>query len=230
LLSFPTFDHRVADGIDENANSDEYSVFSTWTIEYWSGYIDDDAEHRITKYWYMASWSGFQSIFWNNTKATNIIEANVNNTGSYYAKIWTWFLYLSIDEDVSMRMYTFDKAVFDLRRELVATGWVIIDTAVASGIWYIDYDWTNVTLTALTWANTVVFDFLNFDYALLLENESGNVLGYSLKWFDSTSWSGMYIVPIDDSDKSSMVYLSNSIVLNDKKSLIYEEKEVLSSK
>jgi hypothetical protein len=29
LLSFPTFDHRVADGIDENANSDEYSVFST---------------------------------------------------------------------------------------------------------------------------------------------------------------------------------------------------------
>jgi len=81
-----------------------------------------------------------------------------------------------------------------------------------------------------TWRNDYNFDFINYDYAILLENTTSEVLSYNIKWYDNTTNKDLYIVPVDDSDDILLKYLGNSIVIDEEKRLISEQKEVVSSK
>jgi len=232
LLDFSWYDYTVGELQDDNANSDNYSVTSTGSELYNYNFQDDDALHRKIKFWYVGPWTGFNSIFWNNTKTSKYIDANTNNWDTLNSKIWlshSWSLYLSVDQWAILYLYKFNKTKYNSFNELKIDE--KLDWILTSGEWYIQNSGWILTLSAaLSGRNDYIFDFTVNDYALLLENTTDEVLSYSIKWYDNILNKDLYIVPVDDSENTLLKYLWNSIIIDEEKRLVYEQKEVVSSK
>lgn len=224
--------HNSSDDIDDNANSDNYTITSTWNTLYSYNFQDDDALHRKIKFWYVTPGTGFNSIFWSNEETTDYIDNNTNNNDSLNSKIGlsqNWILYLNINKRSDIYVYEFEKQAYSDFWELKIlskTEWVI-----DSGEWYIQNIWDVLSLSNAELGRTdYVFDFTAKDYAILIQNTTAEVLSYNLKWYDTVIGQDLYIVPIDDSDINLLKYLWNSIIIDDEQILITEEKEVVSSK
>ena len=232
LIDFSWYDYSSTDGLDDNANSDNFSVNSTGWQLYNNGFQDDDALHRKIKFGYVTPWTGFNSIFWNNTKTSNYIDNNIYNGDSLNEKIWktsSWSLYLTIDQRSNMYIYQFDKDKYNKFNELKYSN--RFESTIDAWEWYIQNNLWVISLSSdETWRNDYNFDFINYDYAILLENTTSEVLSYNIKWYDNATNKDLYIVPVDDSDDILLKYLGNSIVIDEEKRLISEQKEVVSSK
>ena len=219
------------DEIDDDFNSDNYSISATWSIYFAWNYVDDDALARTSIYGYIPSKSEYSNILWSNTKTQNYIANNPNNADLYYDKIWTLeagYLYLDVDRDFDMKILQIDKNRYDTTNELLAlskaeTIWI------PASIWYIQ---TNSWALSLSWwltGNEYVFDFVANDYAIFLDNQWDGVLTYVLSG-ENASWSGVYINPIDDSGVSSIKYLWAEIIQDVEKNYIGKIFEVVSKK
>ncbi len=231
-IDFSWYDYMVSDWYDDNANSDNYSVSSTGAILYKYNFQDDDSLHRKIKFWYVWPETGFNSIFWNNTKTSKYIEKNINNSWSLNDLVgnsWSGSLYLNVDKNSILYLYKFNKIKYDSVNELKIDE--KLDWILVSGEWYVQNSgWLLSLSSAPSWRSDYIFDFSANDYALLLENTTNEVLSYSIKWYDNTINKDLYIVPVDDSDDVLLKYLWNSIVLDEEKRLVFEQKEVVSSK
>ncbi len=234
-LDFSSYNHAIWDWFDDNANSDNYTISSTGSTLYPWGFSDNDANHRLTQIGYISPWTGMYNIFWNNSKTSKQIDKNTNNDDVVNVKIGgisNGIMYLDINEPAYMTLYKFNKDRFNELWELKVLE-KISSNLITSGVWYIQ---STGGLLSLSWwllwwkaGNEYIFDFQSSDYALFLENDSSNVLIYKLQGYTTTgSW--MYIVPFDDSAPDLLRYLWNTIVLDDKKRLIYQQKEIISSK
>ncbi len=230
LIDFSSYDYTVWELLDDNANSDNFSVSSTGWELYNYGFQDDDALHRKIKFGYIAPGTGFNSIFWNNTKTSNYIDKNIYNGDSLNDKIGNtinWSLYLTLNKRSIVYLYQFNKEKYNKFNELKEIS--KLDGVLEAWEWYIQNNGWVISLSS-TGGNDYVFDFATYDYAILLENTTNEVLSYNIKWYDNNSNKDIYIVPIDDSDEVLLKYLGNSIVIDDEKRLISEQKEVVSSK
>lgn len=235
MISFDTTWLNGRDSIDDNFNSDNYLVTSTWTTLSWTYYpnwfADDDVDYRKKFFWYVESWFVNKNIFFNNKETNEVISGSLNNADSLNAKIWTstWYMMLDVDWTYDLKIVKFSKIKYDEFRKNSPKEWVPIELKVletikwkniSSGFWYI-YKKTDGDLTTYpysssdvpTWWTPYLFDFVNYYYWLFLTNNSNNVLTYNLT-AETITWLGIYIVPVDDNSQSDLRFLWNDIYDN----------------
>ncbi len=219
------------DWVDDDFNSDNYSISATWSVYFPWNYVDDDALARTSIYWYISPQSEYSNILWSNTKTQNFITANPNNSDAYYDKIGTlnsWYLYLDADRDFDMKILQIDKNRYDTTNEFITiskeeTAWI------PASIGYIQTNSWTLSLTWVLTGNEYEFDFVANDYAIFLNNAWSGVLTYVLS-AENASWSWVYINSIDDSGLASIKYLWAELIQDVEKNYIGKIFEVVSKK
>ncbi len=231
LLDISAWLPTSPDGIDDNFNTDNYSISASGSLMFPWNYIDDDAAARTTVYGYIPPDSIYTNILWSNTRVQEYIEENPNNNDDYYVTLWSvnsGYLYLDIDKDFDMKIIQFDKNTYNTSTELIP---VVVEetTWISASIGYIQNNsWTLSLSGGLTW-NEYLFDFMTNDYAIFLNNTGTWVLTYVLSW-ENSSWSGVYINAIDDSWAGSIKYLWAEMIQDDEKNYIWKIMEVTNKK
>lgn len=234
LIDISFSNYLLGDNIDDNFNSDNYKVTSTWntaTGTYYSGiFQDDDVLWRKTLYWYAEIDNWFKKVFWNTFRILKIIDDNLNNNDDLNIKIWqvwSWVLYFDIDKPSKIKLVQFDEITYFETNELIALSTFIWDLPVWS--WYLQNNaWILSLSETLTW-NEFQFNFINNDYAIFLKNTWTWALLYKISW-ETTSWTGIYITPIDDSDDNIVRYIWNEILIDEKWRYISKETELIYEK
>ncbi len=215
----------VPDSIDDNFDSDNYTVYSTWSSRYPNWYFDDDAEARLLSFWYILPESGLYNIFWSNSKMEQYIEDNTNNNDTYHQKIASltnWILNLDINKTFRAILYVINKNTYNETSEFIIENTVTWTWETAS-IWYLQND---MSLSSSK-AGAYTFDFTQFDYALFLENTSSSwAMLYKLGIENLATGSWVYMNPIDDSKSGITSYLWSHILIDTDGRLIADQFEI----
>ena len=220
------------DGIDDNLDSDNYMISSTWSIlDYPEWYIDNDANHRIHNFWYIAPWDEWYNIFWSNQRTTEYIAWNTNNIEPIInlGDISEWYIYLDVNQWYDLKILRFDRQLYNEINELIILDDITINWA-SSWSWFIQSDAsvidTDIAEFSLSW-DEYEFDFSNNDYALFIRNPwLDDILTYQLKMRD-VSWEKVYFVPVQDFTESNITILSNHIVFSENWIPIGEQQEII---
>jgi hypothetical protein len=229
LISFDSTWVGWNDNIDDNFNSDDYKVGSTWSILYPGWFQDDDVIPRLTIFWDVRDSKVYQNIFWSNYKTNAFIDKNTNNNDGLNLKMWDitdWNLYLDFFSDsknikFDLKLYEFDHNAYKNDNTLLLNkSYEIKDLTMNS--WFIQYGWGSLWLSTTRTVNTFPFDFKNKDYALFVINKLPSNLSYRITW-ESSTWTWLYINPIDDSLTWSIESLSNHMIIWDEKNFIWEQ-------
>lgn len=232
-LTLITFSSWSSDNIDDDFDSDNYKVTSTWSTATWTyypwSYQDDDVFHRKTIIWYIEPNSPYFNVFWNNPEVSSKIDSNSNNSDTLNQKLSqtsSWYLVLSTDSSSDLKVVEFNKDLYDNDKVLSAKA--VYNWYDIIWNWYIILSSWELSLSPiLTW-NELDFDFVNNYYWVFLKNNTDVNLTYELSW-ESDSWTGVYIVPIDDSwDFYS--FLWNDIVIDSDSKYTYDQFEIMQSK
>jgi len=223
-ITIPNTSYFSSDGIDDNFDSDNFSISSTWSIFYPDWYTDNDRDASLLYYGYIWEETWPYNVFWSNTKLKQYIDNNPNNINNVYQTLWStwlWYVYININGDHIISLYTLDKDRYDDFNELVITD-MIQWASQPWWEWYLQWD---LSLAAGTWS-AFSFDFTNNDYALFIENTGSWTQLYQVSSEDSVTGSWVYINPIDDSDDTMLSYLWSHILINDEGRLIWDIFEV----
>jgi len=214
------------DNYDDDFNSDNYNVNSTWSIYYPDNYEDDDDFIRKNIIGYIKPLNNFFNVFWNNYKTNEYIDNNLNNSWSTNLKIWDvsdWIVFLDINWEFDMNIVKFNKSLFE--NDNIISSLDIQYGTNLSWSWYIQ---NNAWVLSLSWAvtwNEYTFDFASQDYGIFIKNLTWAVLEYNINSI-TTSWTWIYINPIDDSWTWTIKMLVNDIIINDGTRYSFENKEV----
>ncbi len=207
-----------SDDFDDDFNSDNYRVTSKDRIYYSNWFQDDDVIPRLFMFWNIEKNAQLYNIFWNNYKTNDFIDNNINNNDNLNMKISeveNWYMYLNLfstdDIEYDMKIIKFDRDSYINEYTLLpltAKEWIDI----WNPIWFIqDNSWTLDLSTVMTW-NEHVFDFKNHDYGIFITNKSNEDVSYKLNAI-SSSWTGVYINPIDDSFTGAIKVMSNNMII-----------------
>ncbi len=224
-LSYPL----LSDGIDDNFDSDNYSIYSTGAVYYPDGYVDNDAQSRLVNYGYVIEDSWLYSIFWSNKKMKDYIDNNLNNSDSIYTKLGnvsSGNLYLDINKSFRLILYRINPSNYEETWEFV-----ISEKRIGTGeLAWIGYLQDNLSLSAVKTGSEYNFDFTTHDYALFIENTSTGALLYRVSAEDSISGSGVYLNPLKDDDTSLFSYLGSHMFIDEEWKLIWSQFEVFGLK
>lgn len=234
LINFSSYNYHTPDWFDDNMNSDNYIVTSTWTTSTWtyysSWYQDDDTLARRTLYWFVSLDFWFKKVFWNTSKSLKMIWDNSNNNDNINVKMWnvtSWYLYFDVDKNSGIKLVKFDKSRYNQTNELVikeSLSWSLL-----ASIWYLQYNSGTLSLSGtITW-NEYTFDFVNNDYAIFLKGTWTWTLLYNITG-KTTTGSWIYINPINDSNKDYVKYLWNEIIIDSVWHYISKENELFFKK
>lgn len=225
-IDFSSYNYLIADWIDDNMNSDNYMVTSTWNIYYDYNYEDNDVYARKNFHWFVSVDDWYKKVFWNTSKINDYINNNINNDDNLNVKIWnvnSWYLYFYVDKDFDIKLVKFNRNSYENLNELIVEQ--TFSWHLNSSEWYLQNNFWNLSLTwTITW-NEYLFDFQNNDYAIFIKNVSTWSLIYEIKW-ETSSGSWIYITPIDDSDINVIKYLWNEILIDEDWRYISEKKEL----
>lgn len=221
------------DNIDDNFNSDNYTVFSTGSTYYPNGYQDDDADARKLIYGYANPWVWFVNMFWNNSQTLSFIDQNANNTDLRNQKIGSMtssgIALVDINRDFTMKVYKLDRNLYNASKEILPLE--VYSSADSLGtVWYLQENAGVLSISTGSTVNDFEFDFVNHDYALFIRNNSTWSLLYTLNIENMTTGSGVYINPIDDSDPTVIKVLANDIIIDNEGRFLYEQFEVIGFK
>ena len=226
-----SFSGLASDDIDDNFNSDDYLVTSTWTIAYPNGFLDDDAKARKNIYGYVNPDAWYTNIFWSNLETSKYINNNINNSDTLNEKIGTVdaaYMMLDANKWFKIRIYQFDKLEYAETKQLFST-WTLTSDALAWGIGYIQNNaWALSLSTTKTW-NEYEFDFVTNDYAIFLLSTSTGAILYNIS-AETLTGTGIYINPIDDSDEDVIKVLANDMVIAGAGWFLTEQFEVIDFK
>lgn len=220
----------LPDGVDDNFDSDNYTAYSTGTIGYSSGYSDNDDDARKLMYGYIIENSGLYNIFWSNSWMKQYIAQNIWNNHPYFVKIGdssATHLYLDIDSSFRLILYRIDKNQYDLTKEMIPTSTIYGTWEIAS-IGYLQSDLSLSPTKTGTWE--YVFDFINHDYALFVENTATGSLLYRIRAEQASTNSGVYINPLKDQDPSIFSYLWSHLLIDEEGKLIGDQFELFGLK
>lgn len=223
-ITIPNTTYFASDGFDDNFDSDNYSVSSSWSIFYPDGYLDDDSDSKLIQYGYVLEGSWLYNVFWSNTKIKQYIQSNSNNINTIHQTLWStwsWFLQLDINGDHAIFLYQLDKNTYNNSNEMIVTS-LLTGTWQTGGVWYLQNDMTIANSTN----NAYNFDFIGNDYALFIENTWSGSLLYQIRAESSLTGSWVYINPIDDSDPFVFSYLWSHVLVDDEWKLIGDMFEV----
>lgn len=219
------------DGIDDNFNSDDYLVTSTGTTQYPDGFLDDDAKARKNIYGYVNPDGWYTNIFWSNMQTSAYVNNNPNNLDVFHETIWaanSAYMKLDANKSFKIRIYQFDRLEYAETKQLFSTGTLNSDE-LAWWIWYIQNNsWALSISTTKTW-NEYEFDFVQNDYAIFLLTTSTWALLYNIS-AETSTWTGIYINPIDDSGSEVIKVLANDMVIAWAWGFLTEQFEVIDFK
>ena len=234
LIDFSAYNYLVADWYDDDFNSDNYMITSTWNTSTWTYYLnnfeDDDNQARKQFFGYVNLDFWYKKVFWNTSKVLKSIENNINNNDSLNEKIGdvsNWFLHFDIDKDSDIRLVKFNSVVYDDTNELISLE--SLTWALNASIWYLQ---NNAWILSLSWGitwNEYSFDFINNDYAIFLKSVWTGTLLYNITWETNTG-TGIYINPIDDSVPNIVKYIWNEIIIDDLWRFISKELDLIYKK
>lgn len=205
--------------IDNNMNSDDYRIFSTWNILYPGWKYDNDTDGRQLLYWYIDKFSWYYNTLWINDKWTNYIENNTNNTWWFVytpLQIGSWFINLYTDNPSEIKLIEFNKDLFNSSKELKKINEYNLISSTWSQ-WFLSFSWDTLSLVSSTWSASF-FDFINKDYWLFISftwtniSDSSYTLRYKIKAFDS-DLKPIYIVPINDTNPDKFTFFSQDIII-----------------
>jgi hypothetical protein len=220
----------LPDGIDDNFDSDNYTAFSTWVVQYPNGYVDNDDDSRRMAYGYIIENSWYYNILWSNTKMKQYIDQNPSNNHPRFWKISntsSGHLYLDIDSPFRMILYRMSPTAYNTTWELVIQE-IITGTGQSASIGYLQ---KNLSLSAVkTGTGEFAFDFVNNDYALFIENTSTWALLYRLRWENALTGSGIYLNPLKDNDISVFSFLGSHLLIDEEQKLLGNQFEILGLK
>lgn len=215
FIDFSSNSYHSADNIDDNLNSDNYKWNSTWSVNYPNSFEDDDNLARKILFWYVTPEEWFKNIFWSNTKIADYIAKNPNNIDNLNKNLWSitsWILYLDLDKSYDIRLDVFDKSRFDNTNELIINSTSTWSNTTWS-LWFLQND---LSLSETKTWNEYIFDFLNKDYWLFIKDTGNWTLLYKIRAEEQSTWSWIYINPINDSDLNMIKYLWNEIIITSK--------------
>ncbi len=141
-----------------------------------------------------------KTVIFFNDALKDMISINPNNRSEYEntpqipgqtqeSTITLFWNFNHINGKISI--YTFDKEIFNLKKELQYISHTEGDIKNQSGI--LSYSWS-----IDSWEIPYIFQINNFDYALVVENYSDDtVLTYQFEWYDEKK-RPLYIVGLDD--------------------------------
>lgn len=226
--------YYIPDWIDDNFDSDNYMVTSSWTIAtgtyYSDWYQDDDVLWRMQYFWYVTEDFWFKKVFWNTSKVLKLIDENDNNWDSLNEKIWVvsdWIFHFDIDKSFDIRIVNFDRNIFNTTKELKIKS--RIDWTMSAGVWYLQSNAGVLSLSeTITW-NELEFDFANEDYAIFIKDTWAGTLLYKIK-AETLSWKWIYIIPINDEDENVVEFVWNEIIIDEKWWYISKETELIFKK
>lgn len=217
------------DWIDDDFNSDDYLVTSAW-VYYPNDFQDDDNSARKLLFWYVPVDYWYKKVFWNTKKTLKIIDENTNNNDTLNEKIWNvnaWYLYFDVDADFDIKLLKFNKSIYNESNELIRLE--TLTWALNAWIWYLQWNWWVLSLSATKTWNEYEFDFVNDDYAIFIKRIWAGTLLYKITW-ETTTWTWIYITPIDDSDNNIIKYLWNEILIDEQWRFLSKEVELIFTK
>lgn len=231
-LTFISFDATWVwwwDGIDDNFNSDDYRVtsHSDTNTYYFPWFQDDDVIPRLTFFWNVENSQNYYNIFWNNYKTNDFVSNNVNNNDTVNVKIWdvsNGFMYLDLFSDSDI---VYDLKVIEFDRDKYRDEFTLLPINSYEGIdlswefWFIEENSWVLSLSSVQTWNEFNFDFTNKDYAIFIINKWESDLSYRLSSQTST-WTGVYINPIDDSKIWTIETMVNHIIIGWEKNFIWD--------
>ena len=217
------------DNYDDNFNSDDYKVTSTGSIYYPGWYQDDDVVARLTIFWDVRDSNTYQNIFWSNYETNAFVDKNTNNNDSLNLKIGDiddanlYLDFFSDSENIKfdLKLYEFDRSAYENQNTLLLKKSYKIDDLTMNS-WFLQMNNWELWLSTTRTADTMSFDFKNKDYALFVINKLDSNLSYRITW-ETTTWTGIYINPIDDSWTWIIESLSNHMIIWDEKNFIWEQ-------
>ncbi len=224
-----------SDGVDDNFNSDDYTVGSSIWTYYPDAYIDNDVNARLEMYGFITSDSGLYNIFWSHDELWSYIEENSNNTDSVYGKLSKdslseVLLYLEFDQEYRLVLYRVDKDRYNATRELIMTE---KREGISSqpAIWYLQDD-AELSLSSEKTGNEYVFDIAQYDYILFVENlTTEELLLYRVRAEENLDdGKQLYINPIKDDDMALLSYFGTHVYINEEGRLIWESLEIFDIK
>lgn len=221
--------YYASDGIDDNFNSDNFTIENTSSNSYPAWIIDNDADARIFGETFLAPDNTWNNTFWNTDTIEKYIAENPHNADAGINLLWTstGYLFVEVEENIDLRITEFKKDDFDNFYELVP-----IDkkeyqyTATSSG-----YLQTDGTISwNLTW-NEFEFDFQNKYYAIFWKNTHTTDWKKFRFHFETQTWENIVIFPIKEPIWSSdhtgnYSYLAYKILVNSKGRYIYKIQEI----
>jgi len=215
------------DTIDDDYDSDNYRVTSFWDTYYLDWYQDDDVVPRKTFFWNIKPVQRYINIFWNNYKTEKYIDENIYNDDILNDKMWNidkaymfLDLYNKTSNNFDLKIIEFDKDKFKYEQTLLplkSSNWKWI----TSFLWYINIIDNELSISKYKTWNEYVFDFVNKDYAIFIQNNSDDDIVYKL-YAETDSWRWIYINPIDDSWDWTIKVLANDIIIWWEKNFIWE--------
>ena len=219
------------DNLDDNCNSDNYKVTSTWTTATWfyypNNFSDDDVIWRLNLIGFVWWDKTYKKIFFNSEKYKKIISENINNNDYLHNKIWDvteWYLYLNIDKSIHMRLVEFDKNIYDNSNELVPLN--IFTWSINNWSGFISKTWSILKLDSSK-TNWLKFDFKNKLYSIFLKSDETVLYKLSSQ---TDTWTWIYITPINDSFSWKVEYLWNEIIIWENSWFIGMEKKLFYQK
>jgi len=223
-LTLPWTWYYSSDGIDDNFDSDNFSVSSTWATMYPDWYLDNDSDAKLLNYWYALEGSWLYNALWTNSKMKQYINGNTNNDVGSYQKIWntsSWYLNVDINGDHTLYLYRIDPDVYDESTELV-----VQELITGTGqTWWVGYLQDDLSIASGTWS-AYGFDFINNDYALFIENTWSWTLLYQITAESASTGNSIYINALDDSQDNIYSYLGSHLLVNNEWQLIGDTFEV----
>ena len=193
---------NVSDWFDDNCNSDNFLWNNSGSVDYMNGFQDNDNLARKQLIWIVVPWQQ-KNIFWNNEKIKDFIDNNPNNTDNFNKKlsgVTNWNLFLNINTWAILTLIEYNKTRYDdfwEIKEIKSYTWVV------SWSWYIAIEiHSNILKLKSNIFNPLVnnYDF-NFSwswYLLFLTNTWSNLINYNLSGFEQSTWSWVYLNPIND--------------------------------
>ena len=201
-----------SDWRDDNCDDDNYLWTSSWNL-----IEDNDNLARKQLIWIVVP-EQMKNIFWNNKKIEEFIKENPNNIDTFnktLSGITDWNLFLNISTWTLLTLVEYDKQRYDdfwEIKEIKTFTWVV------SGSGYIDKNSNILELNSSTGTNTYSFNFSWSWYLLFLTNTGSNLINYNLSWFENSTWSWIYLNPINDdiANTGSIEILWYDVIINDK--------------
>lgn len=235
LISFTSDWITWADQIDDDLNSDNYKVTSIWDVYYQNWYQDDDVVPRLTIFWNVKPYSDYFNVFWNNYKTNKVIDENTNNNDSLNVKIsdvTSGYMFFDIFNTginlYDIKIMEYDKTKYTEEFSLLPIN-IYNWENLSDHVWYLQVSWNDIALSKdKTW-NEFIFNFKDKDYWIFIKNKESWNLAYRIS-AETSTWSMIYINPIDDSKDWIIESLSNHIIIGWEKNFIWENFKVVWAK